>query len=109
MFYIEQMFKVSISEWHDTIQETAVVLAHEIGHALGMKHDFVKNGDKYEFRFDTQGRPCTGIRGIMDYGNKRIKNKFSSCSKEDFREWYDYCVAAYGSFCLACKSEFLFR
>ena len=101
------MFKVSISEWHSTVKETAVVFAHEIGHAIGMKHDFVKNGDQHEFRFDSKGKLCTGTRGIMDYGNKAITDKFTSCSREDFDAWYNYCMTEYGSFCLDCKSRFV--
>ena len=42
-------------------------LAHELGHNLGMDHDFVDNNGR-SYRFDkVSRRPCTDTGGFMDY------------------------------------------
>jgi hypothetical protein len=61
-------------------------LAHEIGHLLGMDHDFVKS-HPYIKRYDTNHKPCSGINGIMDYTNN-IKSLWSTCSVEDLKNYY---------------------
>ena len=38
-------------------------MAHEIGHALGMPHDFINEKP----RFDSKGQNCTAMNGIMSY------------------------------------------
>jgi|688.fasta_scaffold1927917_1 hypothetical protein len=40
-------------------------MAHEIGHNLGMDHDF--SGSPGTPRFDSKGATCTKIQGVMDY------------------------------------------
>ena len=73
-----------------------------------MNHDFNDNPyGNYPFnhaRYDTQGNRCTGINGLMDYGKNSKHDKFTTCSKEDFRRYHDWAVQKYGSFCLACGS-----
>ncbi len=43
-------------------------MAHELGHNLGMNHDFLSSPS--DPRYDSQGRICTGINGVMDYSTR---------------------------------------
>jgi hypothetical protein len=40
-------------------------MAHEVGHNTGMNHDF--NGSPGNNRYDSYGRSCTNLGGVMDY------------------------------------------
>ena len=42
-------------------------MVHEIGHNLGMGHDFLDGFDGGGQRFSAAGLPCTDIGGHMDY------------------------------------------
>ena len=55
------------------------VLAHELGHTLGMSHDF-------DERHGGVDGPCNG-KGIMSYGTFD-KSHWSSCSRSDFELHY---------------------
>ena len=41
-------------------------LAHEIGHSVGIDHDF-KGGNMTDSRYDANGKKCINTGGIMDY------------------------------------------
>ena len=82
------------------------MLAHQIGHALGMKHDFIKEGTTRHMRYDSSGNRCTGMNGLMDDGPKSRRDKFTKCSREDFASWYRRVVQRYGTFCLTCGNLF---
>ena len=63
------------------LQDSAMTFVHEVGHQLGMQHDHVgSNAGRRD------GRDCTG-EGHMSYGN--TKQEWSSCSKYDFKNWWN--------------------
>jgi hypothetical protein len=61
-------------------------LAHEIGHLLGMNHDFVESLPYIE-RNDKNQKPCSRINGMMDYTNN-LRSLWSTCSVDDFKNYF---------------------
>merc|ERR1719470_251877 len=65
---------------------TAMTVAHEIGHILGLEHDFI---------LGKRSRTCggTGKKGpfVMNIGDTR--QSFSECSNIDFKNYYHLVVA----------------
>ena len=88
--------KVSITEWSDTDAHLGRNLAHELGHNLGMYHDF-------DERHGGNGKPgsggsCDG-RGTMSYG-KEAPPRWSDCSRKDFRAHYNMVLNVGLKWCL---------
>ena len=61
-------------------------MAHELGHNLGMSHDF-------DSKHGGPGNSCdSGTYGnhIMSYGSLNAMSKWSTCSRSDFQALYWY-------------------
>ena len=60
------------------------IVAHEIGHNLGMFHDF-RGGNINSRKFEN-GQLCTNVGGIMDY--RTNPTQWTACSVGDFVRYY---------------------
>ena len=87
-------YKSSINEWRQTHAASAHVMAHEMGHNLGMRHDFID---------EHKASGCDGA-GIMSYGNP--PNQWSTCSVADFTAQYK---VRQSSWCLPGKFHVFFE
>ena len=86
-------------------------MAHEVGHNLGWKHDFIEiGGDKPRPTTEATKRTCTieqapnnactDVGGIMDY-YLDVFDKWTCCTRQDFQEYYQSATTGGKAFCLA--------
>jgi len=69
--------------------QVAVLAAHELGHLMGMKHDFVEDDWKklqkdQRSRVAPNGKKCNLQKGVMSYWPYQTIKGFSDCSINDF-------------------------
>ena len=89
----ESSQKITIAEYGKNAILTAQILAHEMGHGLGMEHDFGYNDkgdpiiDANGKTVDRPGKNCTKADGFMDYSIN--PKRWSHCSVEDFTKYYN--------------------
>ena len=102
----DQKYKTSIVEYYKSINETAEVLARAIGNALGMSRD---KSDDEPNRTDRDGNICYDGNAVMDKESGNQMDKFSPCSKQDFRDFYNLMDWLYnGKFCME-RGKYLFH
>merc|ERR1719479_451002 len=104
----DNSWATGITKWTRDVANTAETFVHEIGHNLGMFHDFEKNGKggkQWPFMPErtytcgpgkSQGGPDNDI---MNYGNPGSQ-AWSKCSNVDFKKYYTIVYANDAEFCL---------
>jgi len=88
-YCMDNGFSININEYYthnNSDVNTARTFVHELGHNVGMLHDF----DDVHGGF---GSSCNN-QGLMSYGD--FPDKWSTCSNKDFKKWYN----DYGHVCL---------
>ena len=105
--------RVLILQWQKDlkVRQNANILVHELGHSLGIEHDFITDdddnaGDKIE-RFSSNHTTCTNIGGYMDYNEFHLIRKWTLCSLEDYEAFVKNEIHEKGQFCLDdCQNKF---
>jgi len=85
--------KWSVNEYAKRVSDFGETVAHELGHNLGLNHDF-----------EQEDKSCN-CQGIMSYAGQygcphNLPPKWSTCSKADFNKQYNKVVDS-GKWCMA--------
>jgi len=74
-------------------------MAHELGHNLGMNHDFLDPYTNPKTPYlDSNGVSCTDSNGVMDY--YVTVQKWTTCSVERFTSHFNKVISENGIFCM---------
>jgi len=97
-------YKSSINEYQTTAASFGKLMAHELGHNLGMNHDFHSShgGTGTPKSNGYPNGKCETDENIMSYGSSR--GKWSTCSKKDFQAHYLRTISE-GSWCMDVLSS----
>jgi len=87
--------KQSINEYQSSAVATGWLIAHELGHNLGMYHDF--NLDTW----NDNKKYCGQSQGLMSYGFFQAPYRYwSTCSQHNFKAHYQNMVNQNGYWCM---------
>jgi len=84
---------MAVIKWVRNTYRTVITLAHEIGHILGMGHDWLNSYGR-----EKCGKGKNSGSTLMNYGEPR--DTWSRCSNQDFKNYYSKIVNLKGEFCL---------
>ena len=80
------------------------IMAHELGHNLGMYHDFLEPFSTPKTMYqDSNGINCTNVNGVMDYYVTVLR--WTTCSVEKFTQHYNNVIYYYGKFCMPLNTQ----
>merc|ERR1712110_894398 len=99
---ITEVYGPTTNSWNSLRVDAAETFAHELGHSLGMPHDFTdSNNPDNSPRTDSSGNSCLAVDGIMSYKNVP-KTTWSTCSLSamicDNPSRYGGCTGQYKSY-----------
>merc|ERR1712115_79528 len=84
-----------------SVAVTGVTFAHELGHILGMYHDFKTEKSEGRSAREKCSREKFSGRFILSYGNSPRRAIWSDCSNDDFKTYYfKRTYSKSGEFCL---------
>jgi hypothetical protein len=94
-------YKVNINEFLYNAAISGHIMAHELGHNMNMRHDFLNLLSSQPYQSEgrvcdvDQTTQCNGTGGVMDYSQANY-TRWSCCSKSDFKHLWE----ANNPFCL---------
>ena len=93
---------IAMVKWDNSINETAQNFAHAVGLILGMYKDEAPASTGRNKICGTE--QDNNAKNIMS-SSKPKESKWSSCSNEDFQNYYDGVIASGKPFCLEVREK----